>query len=158
MIFSRFVKPESIPEKDFPEEIPQYEMQVEVTKDKQVIKKLVESDKKINIYEKIQSENHGLDVYDLIKKFNAGDTSIKIGAVDWNDGDFIGTTMSLVEMQSVLETAQSQFENAPLEIRQHYDSDFTKYLNGWETGELAEFVAKNAKPEPAPVEGGSTNE
>ena len=35
MIFSRFVKPESVPEKDFPEEIPQYEMQVEVTKDKQ---------------------------------------------------------------------------------------------------------------------------
>ena len=146
MIFSRFNKPESVPESDFPMEIPQYEMSVEVTKDKQIIKKLVEAPDKINIYEKIQADNHGLDVYDLIKRFNAGDTSIKIGAIDWQDGDFTGTTMSLVEMQAVLDTAQSQFENSPLEVRQHYDSDFTKFLNGLETGEYAQWVASKAKP------------
>lgn len=150
MIFSRFNKPESVPESDFPMEIPKYEMEVSVTKDKQIEKKLVECKEKVNIYEKIQADNHGLDVYDLIRRFNAGDTSIKIGAIDWQDGDFTGTTMSLVEMQAVLETAQAQFESSPLEVRQHYDSDFTKFLNGLETGEFAQWQADYLKANPIP--------
>lgn len=151
-IFKRFELPESVPQDDFPKEIPQYEMQVEVTKDKQIIKKLVESDEKLNIYEKIQADNHGLDVYDLIARFNAGDTTIKFGIVDWQDGDFTGTTTSLVEMQSILENAQAQFEAAPLEVRKHYDSDFTKFLNGLETGEFATWQKSLAKQVVTPSE------
>jgi len=146
-IFSRFVKPESEPEKDFPMEIPQYEIQVEVTKDKQVIKKLVESDEKLNIYEKIQADNHGLDVYDLIKRFNAGDPNVSINIVDWKDGDFIGSTISLVEMQSIMENASAQWDSLPLDVRQHYDHDLTKFLNGVDTGELKEFMANRNKPQ-----------
>ena len=67
-IFSRFCKPESVPEKDFPMEIPQYEMEVKATKDAQIVKTLVESDEKINIYEKIQADNHGLDIRITISK------------------------------------------------------------------------------------------
>ena len=151
MIFSRFVKPESVPQDDFPKEIPQYEIQVEVTKDKQVVKKLVESEEKLNVYDKIQADNHGLDVYELIKRFNAGDTSIHIGVVDWQDGDFTGTTMSLVEMQSLIDNQRAQFENAPLELRQHYDSDFTKFLNGLESGEYSKWIAEQKKPASAPA-------
>ena len=141
-MFSRFVKPESLAESDFPKEIPDYEYKVEVTKDKQVIKTLVESDKKINIYDKIQADNHGLDVYDLIKRYVNGDENVKINIIDWQDGDFSGTTMSLVEMQSVIENASAEWETLPLDVRQHYDHDLTKFLNGVDTGELKEFMAK----------------
>lgn len=149
-IFSRFCKPESVPEKDFPMEIPQYEMEVKATKDAQIVKTLVESDEKINIYEKIQADNHGLDVYDLIKRFTNGDPNVKIGIIDWKDGNFEGTTMSLVEMQSVIENAAAEWEGLPLDVRQHYDNDLTKFLNGVDTGELMTFLdARNApKVEP----------
>lgn len=157
-IFSRFKKPDSIPEKDFPKEIPQYEYQVEVTEDKQVVKKLVESDEKVNIYEKIQADNHGLDVYDLIKRFSAGDPNVQINIVDWKDGDFTGTTMSLVEMQSVIENATAEWESLPLDVRQHYDHDLTKFLNGVDSGELREFMNNRGKPTPAPADGGADNE
>ena len=140
-IFSRFCKPESVPEKDFPMEIPQYEMEVKATKDAQIVKTLVESDEKINIYEKIQADNHGLDVYDLIKRFTNGDPNVKIGIIDWKDGSFEGTTMSLVEMQSVIENAAAEWESLPLEVRKHYDNDLTKFLNGVDTGEINEFMA-----------------
>lgn len=139
-IFSRFCKPESVPEKDFPMEIPQYEMEVKATKDAQIVKTLVESDEKINIYEKIQADNHGLDVYDLIKRFTNGDPNVKIGIIDWKDGNFEGTTMSLVEMQSVIENAAAEWEGLPLDVRQHYDNDLTKFLNGVDTGELKSFL------------------
>lgn len=148
-IFSRFVKPESVPQSDFPMEEVQYEIQVEVTKDKQVIKKLVESEDKVNIYEKIQADNHGLDVYDLIKRFSAGDPNVQINIVDWKDGDFYGTTMSLVEMQTVMNNAASEWEGLPLDVRQHYDHDLTKFLNAVDTGELKEYLAnKDKQPEP----------
>ena len=147
-IFSRFVKPESVPQSDFPMEEVQYEIQVEVTKDKQVIKKLVESEDKVNIYEKIQADNHGLDVYDLIKRFSAGDPNVQINIVDWKDGDFYGTTMSLVEMQTVMNNAASEWEGLPLDVRQHYDHDLTKFLNAIDTGELKEYLAnKDKQPE-----------
>lgn len=145
-IFSRFCKPESVPEKDFPMEIPQYEMEVKATKDAQIVKTLVESDEKINIYEKIQADNHGLDVYDLIKRFTNGDPNVKIGIIDWKDGNFEGTTMSLVEMQSVIENAAAEWEGLPLDIRQHYDNDLTKFLNGVDTGELNKFMAERNAP------------
>lgn len=145
-IFSRFCKPESVQEKDFPMEIPQYEMEVKATKDAQIVKTLVESDEKINIYEKIQADNHGLDVYDLIKRFTNGDPNIKIGIIDWKDGNFEGTTMSLVEMQSVVENAAAEWEGLPLDVRQHYDNDLTKFLNGVDTGELKTFLAERNAP------------
>lgn len=148
-IFSRFNKPESVPQKDFPMEIPQYEMVIDVdSKTKQVTKTLKESDEKLNIYEKIQADNHGLDVYELIKRFNAGDPNVHINIVDWKDGDFTGTTMSLVEMQSIIDNAAAEWESLPLEVRKHYDHDLTKFLNGADTGELKEFMAslKNSVP------------
>lgn len=157
-IFSRFKKPDSVPEDNFPKEIPQFEYQVEVTKDKQVVKKLVESEEKVNIYDKIQADNHGLDVYDLIKRFSAGDPNVQINIVDWKDGDFTGTTMSLVEMQSVIENATAEWEGLPLDVRQHYDHDLTKFLNGVDSGELKEFLAKKNAPAPAPDDGGADNE
>lgn len=158
-IFSRFKKPDSVAEDNFPKEIPQYEYQVEVTKDKQVIKKLVESEEKVNIYDKIQADNHGLDVYDLIKRFSAGDPNVQINIVDWKDGDFTGTTMSLVEMQSIIENASAEWEGLPLDVRQHYDHDLTKFLNGVDSGELKEFMANRGKSETTSADnGGADNE
>lgn len=153
-IFSRFNKPESVPQKDFPMEIPQYEMVVDVdTKSKQVTKTLKESEEKLNIYEKIQADNHGLDVYELIKRFNAGDPNVHINIIDWKDGDFTGTTMSLVEMQSIMDNAAAEWDALPLEVRKHYDHDLTKFLNGVDTGELKEFMAslKNPAPKQEPL-------
>lgn len=148
-IFSRFNKPESVPQKDFPMEIPQYEMVVDVdTKSKQVTKTLKESEEKLNIYEKIQADNHGLDVYELIKRFNAGDPNVHINIIDWKDGDFTATTMSLVEMQSIMDNAAAEWDGLPLEVRAHYDHDLTKFLNGVDTGELKEFMASLKNPAP----------
>lgn len=148
-IFSRFNKPESVPQKDFPMEIPQYEMVVDVdTKSKQVTKTLKESEEKLNIYEKIQADNHGLDVYELIKRFNAGDPNVHINIIDWKDGDFTGTTMSLVEMQSIMDNAAAEWDGLPLEVRAHYDHDLTKFLNGVDTGELKEFMSSLKNPAP----------
>lgn len=148
-IFSRFKKPESVPEKNFPHEIPQYEMEVSVSSDnKQIIKKLVESKEKVDIYKKIQADNHGLTVQELIKRYTQGDPNIKIGIVDWKDNDFTGTTMSLVEMQAAMESAAAEWEGLDIRVREHYDHDLTKFLYGVDTGEIKTFIDSLNKPAP----------
>ena len=149
-IFSRFKKPESVPEKDFPHEIPSYEMEVSVSADnKQIIKKLVESKEKVDIYKKIQADNHGLTVQDLIKRYTQGDPNIKIGIVDWHDNDFTGTTMSLVEMQAAMESAAAEWEGLDIRVREHYDHDLTKFLHGVDTGEIKTFIESLNSSAPA---------
>ena len=144
-IFKRFELPLSEAEDNFPHEIDTYVMQTEITKDKQIVKTLVPGET-VDVYENIQADNHGLDVYDLIKRFNAGDPNVKIGICDWNDGDFSATTMSLVEMQSIVENFGATWDSLPLDVRQHYDHDLTKFLNGVDTGEFKSYIESRNKP------------
>lgn len=149
--FSRSEVPESIAQDDFPKEIPQYEMQITYDKDtKQIQKTLVESEEKINIYDKIQADNHGLTVQELIKRYTAGDPNVKIGVIDWKDGDFTGATASLVEMQSIIDNFGATWDSLPLEVREHYDHDLTKFLNGVDTGEYNKFIAEKTKNDITP--------
>lgn len=146
--YSRYCRPEVAGDSDFPHVIPQFEMVVEVTPDKQIEKKLVQlpEEKSINIYDQIQSENHGLDVYDLIKRFNAGDPNVSLGVIDWEDGDYSAVTSSLLEMEARLNNCKGFFESADLELRKHYDNDFSKFLNGVDTGEFFEYQRSLEQP------------
>lgn len=142
---TRVNRPDRVQQGDFPHIIPQYEMQIHVNENNQVVKTLVQlpEEQSVDIYEKIQSDNHGLDVYDLLKRYGAGDPNA-ITFEQWCDGDFSAVTGSLLEMNARLENAKGYFESAPLEVRQHYDSDIYKFLNGVDSGEYFDFIKANA--------------
>ena len=122
------------------EEIPDYDLKVQPDGSKV----LVQSDRTINIFERIQKAREGTDFKELIKKYRvSGDPSILAQNVNGKYLDVSLATGSLVKMQAVLENAKILFENSPLEVRQKYNSDIGQFLQAVDSGQfIKDFPVK----------------
>lgn len=106
----------------------------------------------INFTEEIQADR-GLTPAELVKRYElTKDPTILQQRVKKNYGDYTGLTGSLVEMQAKLSSAQAQFEELPLELRQKYDNDFFKFCANVDNGQFfkdVDSLVKKAEPKPA---------
>lgn len=106
----------------------------EVAKDGSI--KVVETGK-TNIYEKIQASKDDTLIYNILDRFNAGDTSV-LYQRQGSYGDFTQAPKTLVEAQQALINAENYFNSLPLEVRKEFNHSLSEFLASAGNGKLAE--------------------
>lgn len=130
--YSRTNLPATIPQPKCEKIVPTYGK--EVAKDGTI--KVVETGK-TNIYEKIQASKDETLIYNILDRFNAGDTSALMQR-QGSYGDFTQAPKTLVEAQQALIDADRYFNSLPLEVRKEFNHSLSEFLASAGNGKLAE--------------------
>lgn len=80
------------------------------------------------VYEIIQASAEGAAISSIITRWRSGDDSV----LHVSEGFFADITdfpSSLAESQNALIKAQNTFNSLPLEVRQHFGMNFSRFLN-----------------------------
>ena len=107
---------------------------------------------KVNVYEKTQAFADSVDLGKIIEKVTlTGDYNI----LNQRKTEYLDITEmpdNIIEAHSQLENAKRTFEKMPLEIRNKYDHDFSKYLEDMGSKEWVEIMEKYNNPEETKIE------
>lgn len=90
---------------------------------------------KTNIYEKIQASKDECLVYNIIDRFNAGDTSV-LNVRQGKYGDFSEAPKTLAESQQRLIDAEHYFNSLPLDVRNEFNHSVVDFLNAIGDGSI----------------------
>ena len=97
-----------------------------------------------SISEYINSFNDTTDIKKIFEKYQAGDVSVLTRRV----GEYIdtlGCPETLLDAQLMLKNGQILFDQLPADIREKYENNVEKFIQGAMSGELGEFfdLSKN---------------
>lgn len=103
-----------------------------------------------NLYERIQSYADSCDMALLISRYMQGDTTA-LNRVQALYGDFTDAPRSIADAISLFDRVSADFASLPVDIKEQFDNDPTKFISSLGSPEFAEKMAV-LKPEPvAPV-------
>ena len=107
---------------------------------------------KVNIYETTQAFKDSVDLGKIIEKVTlTGDMNI----LNQRKTEYLDITEmpdNIIEAHSQLENAKRTFEKMPLEIRNKYDHDFSKYLEDMGSEEWIKIMEKYNNPTKETIE------
>ena len=111
-------------------EVPVYEL--ELVKGIKVLKK---TDKKKNIYDRIQAPLEETKITNILARAKAGDESV----LHKTKSGYLDTTIlpqTLAEYEELKIKGEQMFANEPIEIRSQYNYSILNYLQGLQNGEV----------------------
>ena len=117
---------------------------IEINKD--TGKKELKATGKTNIYEFIQKSLDDTLVYNILKKFEAGDLDALNRAVGAY-GDFTNAPRSLAEAQQLIINAEKEFNKLPLDVRKEFNYSASEFLAGFGNGKVQQVFTKNTPKE-----------
>lgn len=89
-------------------------------------RKLVK-DRKINIYERIQSSKDSTDINNILRRAAEGDYNV-LNMVSGNYLDIVDAPSSLAEAQRFVIKAKAEFDNLPKEVRAKFENNAEIYV------------------------------
>lgn len=104
-------------------------------------KKMLKEVGQTNRYEKIQTFKEETMIYNILKRFAAGDVEA-LNQKKGTFGDFSNTPTSLAEAQQQLIDAENTFNSLPLEIRGEFDHSYEQFLASAQKGDVLDRIAK----------------
>ena len=135
--YSRNNRPKTIPAPKCEKIIPTFSLEIDTKTGKKELKQTG----KTNIYDKIQASKEQTLVYNILERFNAGDTSV-LNKVQGMYGDFTNVPKTLAEAQQQLINAENLFMSLPLDMRKEINHSSSEFLASAASGELETRLAK----------------
>lgn len=120
-----------------------YEYQV----DKTGIKRLVKTDRKENVYDKIQADYDSTDINKLMLRFSLGETDV-INQADVFYGDVTKMPTTYAELFDRVEECKRVFDSLPADLKAEFGSSYEVFfteLNSDEKGVSAKFDKYNER-------------
>lgn len=109
--------------------------------DKEGVKKLVKTDKKTNVYERIQADYDSTDINKLMLRFSLGDTS----AINVREGKYIDVTempTTLAELFDKAVQAEQLFTELPVDLKEMFNNSPSEFFAAYGSKEFDEKIAK----------------
>lgn len=140
--YSRSNYPQTIPHPKSKKIVDTYSIEI----NKETGKKELKATGKTNIYEFIQKSLDDTLVYNILKKFEAGDLDALNRAVGAY-GDFTNAPRSLAEAQQLIINAEKEFNKLPLDVRKEFNYSASEFLAGFGNGKVQQVFTKNTPRE-----------
>lgn len=103
--------------------------------DKEGVRELIKTDRKENVYARIQADFDATDINKLMARFSLGDTS----ALDQRDG-FYGDVTKLpstyAEMFDRVEECKRFFDSLPVDLKQSFGNSYEMFFASYGTDEF----------------------
>lgn len=103
--------------------------------DKSGVRELVKTDRKENVYDRIQADYDSTDINKLMARFALGDSS----ALDQKQGMYIDATKlpsSYAEMFDRVEECKRFFESLPVDLKQEFGNSYEQYFSTFGSDEF----------------------
>lgn len=107
--------------------------------DEKGVKQLVKTDKKTNVYERIQADYDSTDINKLMLRFSLGDTS----AIDVRSGEFIDVTempKTLAEVFDRAIQAEQLFNELPADLKTMFNNSPSEFFAMYGTKEFDDKI------------------
>lgn len=104
-------------------------------------KKLVKTDRKIDVFERIQADFPSTDINVLMKRFALGDTS----AINVKEGMYFDATQmptTYAELFNRAEQAKQYFEKLPADFKEMFNNSYEQFFTEFETKGFQEKLDK----------------
>ena len=141
MEFETFEMKQSSSDKYRSETGTKYLDEYEYRVDKEGVKKLVKTDKKTNVYDRIQADYDSTDINKLMLRFSLGDTS----AINVRSGQFIDVTQmptTLAEMFDKAVQAEQLFNELPTDLKEMFNNSATEFFAQFDSKSFNEKIFK----------------
>lgn len=145
--YSRIKKPDTIPAPSGEKVVPTFSLRISKETGRQELVQTGTTD----IYEKIQAAKESTLIYNIIERFQNGDTSV----LNRNKLVFGDTTIipkTLAGMKQALIDAEDHFNKLPLEVRKEFNHNVNEYLNAIDNGTIDSRLEKFGVKQSQPVE------
>jgi len=96
---------------------------------------------KTNLYEKIQAGLEQTLIYNILERFNAGDTAV-LEKAKGQFGDFTQFPTNLAEAQQQVINAEIMFNELPVKVRKEFNESYTQFLASFSDGSYKEIFEK----------------
>lgn len=109
--------------------------------DENGVKKLVKTDKKINVYDRIQADYDSTDINKLMLRFSLGDTE----AINVKQGQYIDVTdmpKTLAEVFDKAVKAEQLFVELPTDLKEMFNNSPSEFFAKFGTKEFEDKIAK----------------
>ena len=115
-------------------------------------KTLVKDGTKTNTYEVIQSYADECDIEQIIKRAQALEDPEILNRAQGIYGDITSTPKSLLEAAQMLQDAENEFNELPIDIRRNFNFNFNEYIAAASNDKEDDFMRKMSiqQPEPEP--------
>lgn len=135
VVFSRFNRPKTIFAPSSDGFAPIYEERI----NRNGIKVLVEVGRH-NLNEFVQSSLEGTLVYNILHKFELGDTSV-LEKVKGFYADVTEVPTSLIEVHNLMSRVSKNFDSLPSELKEKFGNSPETFLASIENGEFSKIIA-----------------
>ena len=104
-----------------------------------------------NLYDYIQSHKESVDIYAILKRYQAGDESV-LSRVQGMYGDFTTFPSTYAEALNAMTAAETYFNSLPVETRAKFGHSFQQFLASMDKPEFLDAMGwKPADPVTEPV-------
>lgn len=109
--------------------------------DEKGVKKLVKTDKKIDVHARIQADAESCDINKLMLRFSLGDES----AINVRSGEFLDVTKmptTLAELFDRSVQAEQLFEKLPTDLKEMFNNSASEFFAEYDTKSFNEKIDK----------------
>lgn len=141
MDFETFEMKQSTSEKYRSDPGSPYLEEYEYRVDKNGVNKLVKTDKKTNVYERIQADYDSTDINKLMLRFSLGDTE----AINVRSGQFLDVTQmpeTLAEVFDRAVQAEQLFVQLPTDLKEMFNNSSSEFFAAYGSKEFEEKINK----------------
>lgn len=138
--YARNNYPKTIPHPESKKIIPTFALEINKDTGK---KELVKSGA-TNIYDKIQAAKEETLVYNILDRFNRGDTEA-LNKIHGVYGNFTNMPTTLAEAQQQLINAENTFNDLPIDVRKEFNFSTSEFLASVTNGKFEEVFSKYIK-------------